>query len=128
MRPSSGISVPARPRGWPRPSQCSSSARIASAVRSERPTSFAISAPRSQRASISERVTSPSSLIASSRSSRARSERPGATVRADHTNADSGLAQSVRLAVRFATWSSAPNSAAIRAEFAVQPASLRSSA
>ena len=37
MRASSGISSPARPRGWPRPSQCSSSARIASAVRSERP-------------------------------------------------------------------------------------------
>ena len=37
----------------------------------------AISAPRSQRACISDRVTSPSSLIASRRSSRVRSEPPG---------------------------------------------------
>ena len=64
MRASSGISSPRRPRGWPRPSQCSSSARIASAVSVVRPIRSAISAPRSQRACISERVTSPSSLIA----------------------------------------------------------------
>ena len=64
MRASSGISSPRRPSGWPRPSQCSSSARIASAVSVLRPISSAISAPRSQRACISRRVTSPSSLIA----------------------------------------------------------------
>ena len=57
MRPSSGISSPRSPRGWPPPSQCSSSARIASAVSASRPSSSAISAPRSQRACISARVT-----------------------------------------------------------------------
>ena len=88
----------------------------------------AISAPRSHRACISERVTSPSSLMASRRSSRARGERPGATVFTDHTNAGNGLAQSMRLALCLAWWSSAPNSAAMCAAFAVQPASLSSSA
>ena len=88
----------------------------------------ATSAPRSQRAFISERVTSPSSLIASSRSRRTLGDSLGATARTDHTKADSGRAQSMRLALCLTSWSSAPNSAAIRAAFAVQPASLSSSA
>ena len=128
MRASSGISSPRRPCGCPLPSQCSSSARIASAVSRSSPSSSAISAPRSQRASISERVTWPSSLIAFSRAARARSEPSGATVRSDHTKAGSARDQFERLAVRLASWSSAPNSAAIFAEFAVQPASFISSA
>ena len=37
----------------------------------------------------------------------ARGDLPGATVLADHTNADNGLDQSTRLAVRLASWSSA---------------------
>ena len=88
----------------------------------------AISAPRSQRACISARVTSPSSLIASRRSSRARIVPPGATVRTDHTSAGSLPDQSTRLEVHLARWSSAPNSAAMRAALAEQPASLSSSA
>ena len=88
----------------------------------------AISAPRSQRASISERVTSPSSLIASSRSSLTFGDSFGATARADQTNAGSFRDQSTRFPLRLSSWSSAPNSAAIRAAFAVHPASLSSSA
>ena len=95
---------------------------------SDRPTRRAISAPRSQRACISDRVTSPSSLIASSRSSLTCGDSFGATERTDQRKAGSLRAQSVRLAVRLSSWSSAPNSAAIRAAFAVQPASLSSSA
>jgi hypothetical protein len=102
IRASGGISYSFSPRGCPRPSQCSSSARIASAVRSDRPTRRAISAPRSQRASISDFVTSPSSRIASRRSTRVRTDRPGVTVRADHRNAANGLDQSIRFDANFA--------------------------
>ncbi len=102
---------------------------MACAVVSESPSRRAICAPRSQRACISERVTSPSSRIASSRCSLAEGERrPRAAVRAAHTNAGHGRAQSTRLEVRLAAWSSVPNSEAIRDEFAEQPASLSSSA
>ena len=77
MRASSGMSSPRSPRGWPPPSQCSSSARIASAVSLDRPSftrdlGAAVAARR-----ISSRVTSPSSLIASSRPTRAATSRPG---------------------------------------------------
>ena len=128
MRASSGISSPRSPNGCPLPSQCSSSARMPSAVSGSSPSSSAISAPRSQRASISERVTCPSSLIARSRAARARNEPSGATIRSDHTNAGKARDQFERFAVRLASWSSAPNSAAILAEFAEQPASFISSA
>ena len=73
-------------------------------------------------------MTCPSSLIARSRAARARNEPSGATIRSDHTSAGKARDQFERLAVRFATWSSAPNSAAILAEFAEQPASFISSA
>ena len=89
IRPRSGIWSPSSQRGWPWPSQCSSSARIASAVPSDRPIMRAISAPRSHRACISERVTSPSSLIASRRSSLTFGDSFGATARTDHRNAGS---------------------------------------
>ena len=128
MRPSSGICSPSSQRGCPCPSQCSSSVRIASAVPSVSPIMRAISAPRSQRACISERVTSPSSLIASSRSSFTRGVSFGATARTDHRKAGSVRAQSVRLPVRLSSWSSAPNRADMRDALAVQPASLSSSA
>ena len=82
----------------------------------------AISAPLSQRACISERVTSPSARIARRRSVL----QP--TVRPDHTSADSGCDQFTRLDVRLASPSSAPNSAAMRDALAEQPASLSSSA
>jgi hypothetical protein len=126
IRPSSGISSPASPAGWPRPSQCSSSAWIAAAVPSDRKSMRAISAPRSQRACISDRVTSPSARIAPRREARSRSE--PSIVRRDHTRAEMGRDQSTSFDVRFASPSSAPNSAAIRAAFAEQPASLSSSA
>ena len=77
---------------------------------------------------MSARVTSPSALMASSRSSRARTEPPGETVRSAQTNAGNASDQLTRLDVRLARWSSAPKRAAIRAEFAEQPASLSSSA
>jgi hypothetical protein len=128
MRPRSGISSPPRPRGCPWPSQCSSSARIASAVGDSSPSRYAISAPRSQRACMSARVTCPSDLIASSRSTRVRTDLRGATVRSDQAKAGSLRDQSTRLDERLAKWSSAPNSAAMRAELAEHPASLSSSA
>ena len=74
------------------------------------------------------RVTSPSSLIPRRRATRSRSVPSGATLRSDHTNAWNGLDQSISFDVRLATWSSAPNSAAIRSALAEQPASLSSSA
>ena len=49
MRASSGISSPRSPSGCPRPSQCSSSERIAATVAGPKPRSAAIAAPRSQR-------------------------------------------------------------------------------
>jgi hypothetical protein len=49
-------------------------------------------------------------------------------VRPDHTSAESGRDQFTRLDVRFASPSSAPNSAAMRDALAEQPASLSSSA
>ena len=52
----------------------------------------------------------------------------GATVRSDHRNAGTARDQFERLAVRLASWSSASNSAAILAAFAVHPASFISSA
>ena len=82
IRPSSGISVAAQARaaGRGRPSaRRARGSRRRSRVR--KPSMSAISAPRSQRASISAFVTSPSALIASSRSTRARGDPPGATVR-----------------------------------------------
>ena len=88
----------------------------------------AICAPRSQRACISERVTSPSSRTASSRRTLALGPCPRAATREAHTKAGHGRAQSTRLEVRLAAWSSVPNSAAIRDELAEQPASLSSSA
>ena len=57
IRAASGISSPRSPSGMPRPSQCSSRLRIAAAVGSERNSMRAISAPRSQRASMKLRVT-----------------------------------------------------------------------
>ena len=128
IRPPSGISSPRSPSGWPWPSQCSSSARIAAAVPGPSPISRAISAPRSQRARISERVISVSWRIESSCEARVRTEAPGATVRSVHMNAVNERAQSIRLELRLATRSSTANSAAIRAELAEQPASLSSSA
>ena len=88
----------------------------------------AISAPRSQRASIRPLVTSPSSLMPFRWRTRSRSEPPGATVRHDHRKAWNGLDQSTSLDVRLAAWSSAPNSTAIRSALAEQPASLSRSA
>ena len=88
----------------------------------------AISAPRSQRAAISLRVTSPSSRMPWSRATRRRIDPPGATVRIDQRMACHGLAQSTSFDVRLATWSSAPNSAAMRSALAEHPASLSSSA
>ena len=51
IRASSGISSPGRRYGWPPPSQCSSSARTASAVAVGKPSLRRSSAPRSQRVS-----------------------------------------------------------------------------
>ena len=62
-RPNSGISSPLSPNGWPLPSQCSSSARIACAVSSGSSSMRAMSAPRSQRVPISSRVTSSSCVM-----------------------------------------------------------------
>ena len=96
--PSSGISSPRSPRGWPPPSQCSSSARIASAVSALKPSMSAISAPRSQRAAISARVTSPSVLDRAAAGRRASAasrpaRRSAATTRTPGSRAD----QSTRL-------------------------------
>ena len=88
----------------------------------------AISAPRSQRASMNLRVTSPSSLMARRVRARARQPAPGATVRSDQMNEARGLDQSISLEVRLASRSSASNSVAMRLAFAEQPASLSSSA
>ncbi len=92
------------------------------------PSSRAISAPRSQRARISERVISVSWRMESSCDARVRTEPPGATVRSVQRKAVNERAQSMRLELRLASWSSTANSAAIRAELAEQPASLSSSA
>ena len=117
----------AQPSGWPRPSQCSSSARIAAAVPRPSPSSRAISAPRSQRARISERVISPSS-----RSASAAPRASAATRRARPSAATTGTPVGARpvdpLGAALGARSSTANSAAIRAEFAEQPASLSSSA
>ena len=117
--------LPAQAVGIPRPSQCSSSERIAAAVSSERKSMRAISAPRSQRASMNLRVTSPSSLIAL-RSRRGRAASRRARPCAATSAARPGRLQSTSFDVRFAAWSSAPNSAAMRSALAEQPASLSS--
>ena len=88
----------------------------------------AISAPRSQRASMNLRVTSPSSRTPFSTSIRRRRPAPGATVRSDHTNAARGFAQSMSFDFAFAARSSAANSADMRLALAEQPASLSRSA
>ena len=128
IRAARGISSPRRPSGMPRPSQCSSRLRIAAAVSSDRNSIRAISAPRSHRASMNLRVTSPSSRIPRSTSKRRRSPAPGATVRSDHRNAARLSVQSTSFEVALAARSSAANSAAMRLALAEQPASLSSRA
>ena len=116
------------PRGWPPPSQCSSSPRIASAVPGVNPAMRTISAPRSQRARISAPVDLALDPDRVEPLDPRADARPGATVRTDQRKAGKLPDQSMRFEVRLATWSSAPNSAAILAEFAEQPASLSRSA
>ena len=77
---SSGTSSPASPRGSPRPSHAGRRSRIAAAARSDRPTLSAMSAPRPQRASINDRVTSPSFLIAGRCATGVRIDHPGENV------------------------------------------------
>ena len=77
-----GSASPATPAGWPRPSQCSSSARIASAVASSMPTSRATSAPRSQRSAINARWPSePCATTARMCRTLVSAEAPGAVLR-----------------------------------------------
>ena len=130
MRPSSGISSPATPAGWPRPSQCSSSARIASAVASSMPTLRATSAPRSQRSAVSARA--PSDPCADERLEVARlGERRRRRARccaAGGAATAPALRWSVVLRSCLTSASALPYSAATLAAFEEQPASLSSSA
>ena len=75
MRARWGISAPRRPRGRPLPSQCSSSARTASAASGGKPRLATIRAPRSQRAST---ISPPlwANWIAATITSRARDRAP----------------------------------------------------
>ena len=90
IRPSSGISSPRRPRGWPPPSQCSSSARIPSAVsrleaEHERDLGAAVAARLHQRARDLALGLDRAQPVDPARGRRLR----GATVRTDHRNAGS---------------------------------------
>ena len=130
MRPSAGIASPARPAGCPRPSQRSSSARIASAVASSIPTSRATSAPRSQRSAINERW--PVGAVGDDRRGSAapwsRAEAPGAALRSRWRSDCPRRRLSVVFQARLTAASSFPYSDATFAALVEQPASLSSSA
>ncbi len=128
MRESSGISVPARPTGWPSPHHCSSTKAIASDEAVGKPRCAAIAAPRSQRAWMISRVMFGVRAMSRKCCRRANTDPPTRQFCAVRIARRHRSCQSTSRILRLTCWSSLPKSAAKRAALLEQPASLSKAA